>query len=314
MSFKSLLCLRGYDTGRRFLAISLASYGFFFLIESVAHRAPILLVLQMAIVLPLLAIASMRRIHDAGFATPLAAIPLLVYLITCIGIFVADSAAGYWWLLLAVIATVAAMTISNARLRATRSYEWGYCGPKKRAAVDATPVARFNRIEPTLVATASNDKHSDSLENDALSKQSSPQEDMLERLDSNSSESFEPSSFQDNYRESSNQSTSFNFKAVDMRLVKQWINEKPKAFKAIVASIILISFILVGVFVLSFDEEAAEPIIDEEPVVEVKERISKIKLPDNFWIMLDQNAALTIAWQGDLVEDGELWLSDTSSG
>ena len=30
--------------------------------------------------------------------------------------------------------------------------------------------------------------------------------------------------------------------------------------------------------------------------------------------MLDQNDALTIAWQGDLLEDGELWSAITGKG
>jgi len=45
-----------------------------------------------------------------------------------------------------------------------------------------------------------------------------------------------------------------------------------------------------------------------------KQRNNKIEMPDSFWVMLDQNDALTIGWQGDYQKDGEIWSALTAKG
>jgi hypothetical protein len=83
---KSLICPKGYDTGRRFAVISLICYLVLAVSAPVLSTVSVLLILFFIIGSPVIALGSMRRVHDAGFATALAAIPLVTYWINLFGL------------------------------------------------------------------------------------------------------------------------------------------------------------------------------------------------------------------------------------
>ena len=152
--FQSLICLRGYDNGRRFLLISLVSYALLLLFSPVMSKAMVLTVLLLLVCTPILFASSMRRIHDAGFATPLAIIPVVTFWICTLGIALIDHVASYSLMILALLVTGAMTTISNARVRRNRDYYWGYDGPVNLAGSSTQEVASYyqQRVEPTIMS------------------------------------------------------------------------------------------------------------------------------------------------------------------
>ncbi|TQV73944.1 hypothetical protein FLL45_13860 [Aliikangiella marina] len=298
---KSLLCLRGFDNGRRFLAVSLGCYGLFILLSPVLLKAPVLLVLLLLCVTPILTASSMRRIHDAGFATPYAVIPTLVYWLSVLGITFIEHGAAYALLILSILVTLAMTTISNARVRRDRQYYLGYHGPvfDEESREKAAERRFYDRIEPTLAAGhASAEESVNSANNNIEGRQSPP------------SQSIEPdlaatNRFHSAHYAPTNQS-SFEQKLGDWFLANKMLS---------IGSALAVMTILV-VF-LAWPEEPSDERQTEESVVQtqsVRERLHKIKMPDNFWIMLDQNESLTVAWQGDIMKDGELWSAVTGKG
>ena len=286
---KSLLCLRGFDNGRRFLVISLVCYGLFLLLSSVLLKAPVLLVLLLLVATPVLTASGMRRIHDAGFATPYAVVAILVYWLTVLGITFIDHGAAYALLVLSVLVTLAMTTISNARVRRDRQYYLGYHGPVFDEQ-SREPIAErrfYDRIEPTLAggqaATGSDGKAANSSEDDLAA---------------------------------TNRFHSAHYAPAAQSGLEEKLGEWFLANKILTVCVSVVLAIAVAGYVF-WPQELAEEVNEEESKVsqqQVKERLNKIKLPDNFWIMLDQNNALTVAWQGDLMKDGELWSANTAKG
>ncbi|MCW9016639.1 MAG: hypothetical protein OQJ89_06735, partial [Kangiellaceae bacterium] len=123
---KSLFCFKGYDIGRRFLAISGACYLLFLALSSVLAKAPVLLVLLLLVCSPIMLASAIRRIHHAGFATPLGVIPLLVFWFCVFGVTYIEHGSAWLLMLIAVIATFVFTTISNAKVRRNLDYVLGY--------------------------------------------------------------------------------------------------------------------------------------------------------------------------------------------
>ena len=150
---KSLLCFKGYDNGRRFLLISLACYLIFIILSPLLERAVVLLIILLVVCTPIMLASSMRRIHDAGFATPLAGGSVAVYWLCVFGITFIDHGASWSLLILSFLITIAMTTISNARVRRNHSYHWGYSGPVDLAVTPEQPANQnfhHQRIEPTI--------------------------------------------------------------------------------------------------------------------------------------------------------------------
>ncbi|TQV85479.1 hypothetical protein [Aliikangiella coralliicola] len=290
---KSLLCFKGYDNGRRFLLINLACYLLLILFSSVLAQAPVLLVLLLLVCTPVMLASSMRRIHDAGFATPFAAGPVIVFWVCVFGIAYINHGASWTLLILAVLVTLAMTTISNARVRRERSYVWGYSGPINLSdSVDTPQPQHFQqqRIEPTITGGSS---------------ELNTHVDGAGQVETGASGSVE----NHQYEEPAGRAAQVSWE----QQLNQWFIAN-KQF-TIVGSIVISLVVVVGIVLSLFDEEVPLQTVAEQPVVEApKERLNKIEMPDNFWIMLDKNDALTIAWQGDFKTDGELWSAITGKG
>jgi len=270
---KSLICFQGFDNGRRFLIISVVCYLLVLVLNSMTAKLIFLIIL-----LPFLASASVRRVRDAGFRMPLAVIPILSFIICVLGITSVENVVVRWILLiLSLVITIAIAMLSNARVRRTQEHILGYAGP----------VDLHARVEPTL----------DSGADVTLLRQSNT----IERL------ANEPTA--DNFRQTHRQKAS-SFDSL-IESIKAWVIPNIKLVILVAAGIILISLLLIWFGGSESSED--KPKLANETTQTVKQRKHKIEMPDSFWLMLDQNDGLTIAWEGDIIDDQILWSADTET-
>jgi len=240
----------------------------------------------------------MRRIHDAGFATPFAVIPTIVFWINLFGITYIEHTSKWILLVFAVITTLAAATISNARLRRNHNYQFGYQGPVNLTSEPVQPIHQ-NRVEPTVA-----EQKESNLEKSNLEHSESP----IEFQNSKNQElrgSYEPAGPTPTISGWEDQ-------------LGQWLQENRKQATVAIGIILLLTFVILLLPVFSQPDKAdALPTeeVNSEPVIT---RSNKLEMPDQFWLMLDQNNALTIAWEGDLkTKDGvekNYWSASTGKG
>jgi len=298
---KSLICLKGRDNGRRFLIISSLCYILLVILTPILNRAMILLILLLLSVTPVLVASSLRRIHDAGFATPFAAIPALVYWLNVFGLTYLEHGAKWGLLLLGFLTSLAIGTISNAKIRRNYQYILGYSGPVSLSEPTLEPTSR-DRIEPTI-ASASADKTNISLPDDGLLHSTSETHDF-----------YSDSSTNDINKDALNEFHSWEQK------LSQWFIANKKLSLIIIGlvSVYILAEILFAIF--SDPKIVEQPKKEIQSVEEVKQRIDKIEMPDSFWVMLDQNNAITIAWEGDFKSETDLekktiyWSATTAKG
>ena len=299
---KSLICLKGHDNGRRFLVICAICYFLLLLVLPVLAKAGILVALLFLIVTPIILASSIRRVQDAHFATPLASIPVIVYWINLFGLTYLQHGSKWTLLVVGIISSVAVAALNNVRMRKDAYYRLGYNGPVEFKA-ETEEVTSSERIEPTLTGQAH-------------ASQNSPAHNQPEK----SYPEDNHNDYRNDYRHSDTHPSQSNQPSVWERKLNLWFNENKKlSFGAIG----ILSILVIGVLVISsFDSTT-----DEQQVIEetkstdfVKERLNKIAMPDQFWIMLDQNDSLTIAWEGDPKNESDLgpeksyWSASTGKG
>ena len=260
-------------------------------------QAPVILLLLLIVTSPIIATSSMRRIHDAGFATPLAAIPLVIFWLNLFGLSYIDHPARWVLIIFAFFTTIVVGTISNANARSRRNkhYQMGYNGPIELV-VKEDIILHKERIEPTIAGK----KVTESYTEDLLSSQSVHPE---QSYDTKIHEEALAKDQSDHWEQK----------------LGQWLAENKKIAAIAIISLSIVTFLILS---LSSNNEIEEkPIVIEEKEPEfVKQRLNKIEMPDQFWVMLDQNDALTIAWEGDfktksqLGENDSYWSAATGKG
>ncbi len=284
---KSLICLKGFDNGRRFLIISLVCYFLLVILTPILSKAAILVVLLILTTAPILVSASIRRIRDAGFAASVAAIPLIVYWLNLFGITYLEHGSRWALLVLAAITTIAMATISNARIRHNHHYKMGYDGPVNLTGENHLTINR-DRIEPTI-AGQKNVDHQVDISQDAV------EEYIVQQDQSTETSAQHP-------------------------LQSGWEHQLGLWFKAnqkisIMGLSVIVIFTLLVISLPSFEDEPITDKIEAQPKIEtVKARLNKVEMPDQFWVMLDENDSLTIGWEGDFEADGSYWSATTGKG
>ena len=276
-----MFCLKGHDNGRRFLVISLIAYLLLILLLPVLSQAGILLVLLFLTASPVLLLSALRRIHDAHLATPLAGIPLLVYWLNLFGLTYLEHGSKWILLLLAVVCSLGFAALNNIRIRKNANYQLGYNGPVE---FNSEPhvVSPLSRVEPTLEGQPVNENA------------------IQEPLDFDRSSHIDSEQFTNNeFRGQPNTDNEWLGK------VSQFVTNNLKLTygAAGLLLVIIIAVLLIPLF-------QSEPTVDQNEQVEVtqevKQRLNKIEMPDQFWVMLDQHDAITIAWEGDIKSESEL--------
>lgn len=149
MLLKSLFCLHGRDSRPRFVAISVGVYVCIAL-AAAAFGANFLMYLLALLGLPLLGLASLRRLADANKSKGLIGVFLLPLFIF-IGLLTADVHIALIGLSLAL---AAGLTFWGWRLPAPTivDYRYGYFGPELDAPTSQAMPRR--RVEPTIVPKA----------------------------------------------------------------------------------------------------------------------------------------------------------------
>jgi len=282
---KSLICIQGFDNGRRFLIISLLSYGLILISHPIVASAKIIYLLIAIISIPIMAASSLRRIRDAQIHFAIMAIPFSSFLLNLWGFASIDTSAKWWLIFPAILTTLIISLVGHANVKRTRSYHWGYCGPIK---LDSAPTtdAHLERIEPKV-----------NLELDETNIDYSQQ-----TTTNNSQSDREESRYPKQMLLQGNQQW--------QALLSEWLNQYQK-------SILIALPITMAIFILIFwpSQNVGEQIQESNKTSEsinygIKNFHDKVKLPDQFWIMLDQNKALSIAWEGDIVQETQLTNGD----
>lgn len=286
---KSLFCLKGHDNGRRFLVISLIAYLVLILLLPILAQAGILVVLLFLTASPILLLSAMRRIHDAHLATPLAGIPLVVFWLNLFGLTYLNHGSKWILLLLAVACSLGFAALNNIRIRKNANYHFGYNGPVEFDK-EAQVVSPLSRVEPTLEGQPVNDN----LVQEPLD---------IERSSHIDTQNFASEELRELPRNEFQLPT--NNENEWLRKVNLFVvnNLKLTYGAAGLLFVIIIAVLIIPLF-------QAEPVIDDnehaQVAEEVKQRLNKIEMPDQFWVMLDQNDAITIAWEGDIKSENDL--------
>ncbi len=350
---KTLICMRGYDNGRRFLAINISCYLLFLLLSPVLAKAGILMVLMLLVCTPLLLAAGLRRIHDAGFERPLLArllalLPAAVFWLSAFVVTYSHHWASYLLLVVALLVTLAMATISYAgishagaghastsHLRSKRNpqlYVMGYSGPVEETTKSQTVSEghqQYSRVEPTIAsaeqkATAgiaveshstglsSADSSSADLELTQQKNEELPDEDS-QIVDSNlvarresSTENREPHRVNQPRHAGTLTGQRWEKQLID------WVNRYRQQVLMGVGLLIAVLMLSIGLLLSNTEEEKGE--IVSKPPVATKQRLNKLEMSDNYWLMFDQHQGLTIAWPGDFRDNGEIWSAITGQG
>jgi hypothetical protein len=294
---KSLICISGCDNGRRYLMISVIAYFLGITLAAALKNPPGISIILLLLVGAGLAMASIRRVRDAEFNLWLAAIPSAFFILTCLSLGLFDNWFKYLLVFFSVLICVAFGLLSNAKKRRVREYQYGYNGPAfSDLNRDPAPLETFSRIEPNL-----------DVEQVSAIDSDSPQDfiDSTEEL-----ATFEATRSPDNYdtaytaspMQQSSAWQNFNF----------WLNQNLKVAFAALGALIIFSLVIVSF--IQPTTKAPEKVAHNTQLIEQKQRLNKIKMPDNYWLMFDQHQALTIAWQGDFGEDQVIWTAATAQG
>ncbi|MDQ7051297.1 MAG: hypothetical protein Q9M92_17925 [Enterobacterales bacterium] len=280
---KSLLCIQGYDNGRRFLIISLVCYGLILVAHPIVATAKIIYLLVAIISIPIMAASSVRRIRNAQLNVAMSVFPFIIFLLNLWGFAAIDTAAKWWLMLPATLVTLIISLVGQAAVKPKQTYHLGYCGPinlDKIADLDQP----LERIEPRV-----------NLELDESARESRLQTefDMSQPAYSDSSD----------FSQSSEQWQQQLF---------DWFKHNQKL---VVFSVPLIVITLIVIFISSSDKEREQSKLTTHQASDrlnfgKKHFQDKVKLPDQFWIMLDQNNALSIGWEGDIPDQTKLTEGD----
>jgi len=285
---KSLICIQGYDNGRRFLLINLSSYFLLLILNPLLNQANIVMLLLVFITIPILIASSIRRINDAGFSAHLAIIPPSIFILSTVILSYVESNSRWAILLLSVITTLTFTTISNARIRRNHHYNLGYSGPVK-AFVNEQIEKQSSRIEPTITAQQSSIDTSDLVD-------TSSSTDILASISAS-----EPMTddLQQKPLFNQSQSTAENSPLNKInweQQFSQWIISNKKMALALIS---FLTILILTIIIFSSEPQTEDSIEIKPAIPQQKQRLNKIEMPDQFWIMLDKFDSLTIGWEGD---------------
>ncbi|MGX5175090.1 hypothetical protein ACUR5C_13795 [Aliikangiella sp. IMCC44653] len=317
---KSLICISGCDNGRRFLMISGVVYLLGVSLESALKEALGISLILLLVLASGLLLASVRRVRDAGFNLWLAAAPSLSFLFICVCIGFLEHWSKYILIGLGALISVAFGLLSNARKRRNRTYTLGYSGPAlARSSEVVSPIERFSRIEPNLDVESVTEIEAEDKPGFAEKSAKIANFDISiesHQLDENVhsealSSEFATSGAQFKKAQISETEAS-GIQTSGLQSIQSWLAQNLKVVFAAVGVVVIL-----GILVISFiqpDTNEPNQFAEMTPQTEVKQRLNKIKMPDNYWLMFDQHKALTIAWQGDFGEDQVIWTAATAQG
>jgi uncharacterized membrane protein YhaH (DUF805 family) len=291
---KSLFCLLGFDNRTRFFAICSAVYAIFIMLASAFSGNFFISLILLILFSLVLALASLRRLHDAKLNKNWLFAPSLTFALVALVIILSEQHSSYYLLVIPTLCSAVLLTYPSS---AKRNFILGYDGPvdmkEYQQETHLGKEAKF-RIEPTLVG----DNTSSLSHNESAVMQS---------------HQVEGSSY-------FSESTSSNKQADIGEMIRLKLQGNKKA-QIIITSIIALTLIGVAVSWLTSylntpdtsiaEDKASQQISNTIPVLT---RSHPLVMPDNYTLYLSEHQGITINWQADEVTNTLLWSQLTVQG
>ena len=292
---KSLFCLLGFDHRSRFFAICSATYVLFIMLTSAFSGAFFISIVLLILLSSVLALACLRRLHDAKLNKNWLFAPSLTFALVALIIIFSEQHSSYYLLIIPALCSAVLLTYPSA---IKRNFILGYDGPvdmkEYQMETHLGKEAKF-RIEPTLVGdNTTNINHDQST---VMQTHQAEGKTYTPELSSSSD------------------------KQADIgEMIRLKLLSNKKAQLVIAA---LIAATLVGVAVswlVSYlnssntdaIEDSSEPQIAKIDSVLTREH--PLTMPDNYTLYLSKHKGITINWQADEVTNTLLWSQLTAQG
>ena len=294
---KSLFCLQGFDNRTRFFTIYSAVFIIFIILASASSSNLILSFVVLALFSAILALASLRRLHDAKLNKNWLFAPSISFIITALFIIFSGQHASYYLLIIPVLCCSVLLTYPSKKQK-EQNHILGYIGPvdlsEYQQAAHQGKTAKF-RIEPSLAG-----EHSVNIDSQE--------------------QSFQQTYSNDSFNNSS-QSAQVNPNHVDVgELIRLKLLNNKKAQIAIISLVVVVLAAVFTSWLISFlntaspdseiDKAQTQPQVISEDVV----REHPLEMPDNFTLFLSEHQGIIINWQADEVNNNRLWSQRTAQG
>lgn len=286
---KSLFCIKGLDNSERFLAVAIACIAMFLFINGVLATGLLFKFFAILVLSVVFFTSSLRRCRDAHRRSLSAWLVSALFVVNQIIIVSIEHSTSYS-LLIPLIAMV--LYVFSMSSSAPQVYVMGYNGPVDLTVLaEPVNVARKpvgNRIEPSLFGT----------------EQSTEQNEFTTAPESNIEQ-----------QKTHKPRLAHNDLAA---AIERFIKNKTGTVN-IAISITIVVALIVSLFPLigaALNEESvsgeAEP--TETVTVQATDRQHLLAMPDDFYLLLDQNKGLIIHWKADAIGNGEVWSQATAKG
>ncbi|MCL1066245.1 hypothetical protein L2735_05410 [Shewanella olleyana] len=341
MSIAFLFCRQGRDNGLRALAIQLSCLVFVLIIALLFSNTVVTLIAA-AIALPVCGLSSLRRVKDAAKPNSLIAAPLTLLLIFSLSLSLSFPAvvSSIVFILAALVSAAFAWLPAPKTNQRKMTYVMGYNGPHVKS--DSVSGQARRRREPTMGETGHGNLNSGSLDagfddEQAYDQDFEPgyQQETVYKEESDTASDFGDSG--QGYSAQNHDDTESAYASDDKpsyrvdrgalesgslsELLKSWLiwaqsNQKALMMVAkglgVVLAISLVIYLISLLF--SGDEVEQEP-VEIAPIAqpETINETARVKLPDGFWLILQQDV-LVLRWLGDEGDAQPIWRLDTAEG
>ncbi|WNC69481.1 hypothetical protein RI845_04875 [Thalassotalea nanhaiensis] len=290
---KSLFCFKGLDNSERYFAISICCLAVFFLFNGVILSSLTAKLILLVLITIVYFAAGIRRCRDSHKRSMTAWLTSIVTFLSFLVIILIPSATSYVLLILPVMASLYLFSLPSF---APQVYVMGYCGPvdlselSEPVKVERKPLS--NRIEPSLFGVTNQ------------------QDDELSFY----APSIEPENVEQPATQPPRQASN------DLALfIHKWLIANQKIAVAAGIFILFISAVITSLpFInnaMTADSEAQTAEQQAaKPETAVTQRQQLLAMPDEFYLLLDQNEGLIVHWQADLIREGEIWSQASATG
>ncbi len=282
---KSLFCLQGFDNRTRFSAICSAVYVIYIMLASAFIGMFFISFLLLVLFTSVLALTSLRRLHDAKLNKNWLFAPSLTFALIALIIIVSEQHSSYYLLIIPALCSSVLLTYPSA---VKRNFILGYDGPvdmkEYQPETHLGKEAKF-RIEPSLVGDNSiNFNHDES-----PVMQTSP----------------------------AGGASLYNKQADIGEMIRLKLLGNKKAQFAIVAVIVLTLIGVTASWLMSYLNTPTQAITEDkvnQQAANIETREHPLTMPDNYTLYLSEHKGITISWQADQLNDTILWSQLTTQG
>jgi len=287
---KSLFCLQGFDNRTRFSAIFTAITIIFIMLASAFTGKLVISIVLLLLFSFVLALASLRRLHDAKLNKNWLFAPSLAFAIVALIIILSEQHSSYYLLIIPTICSAVLLTYPSA---VKRNFTLGYDGPvdmkEYQQETHLGKEAKF-RIEPTLVGdnaiSLNSDENSDNVNGETYTQGAEP------------------------YNSQTDIGELIRLKLLSNKKA-QWLIA---GFVGITLTGIAISWLTNYLAVKDTDISADTSNIQTVNVEPSLTRTHPLIMPDNYTLYLSEHQGITINWQADDVNNSLLWSQLTAQG